>query len=68
MQQMCPVQYTYSMLGKYELYHVMKKNCLTCYDSHKRGIQEFSMSVVCNNTEQCKSAQTTQRTKFKNFQ
>ena len=47
MQQMYPVQYTYSMLGKYELHHAMKKkNCLTCYDYHKRGIHKFSMWYV----------------------
>ena len=51
MQQMCPVQYTYSMLRKHELHHAMKKkekkekNC-TCYDYHKRGIQEFFMWYV----------------------
>ena len=43
MQQMCPVQYTYPMLEKHELHHAMKKNSLTCYDYHKRGIQEFCM-------------------------
>ena len=25
MQQMCPVQYTYPMLGKHELHHTMQK-------------------------------------------
>ena len=46
MQQMCPVQYTYSMRGKLELHHadaMKKKNSSTCYDFHKRGIQEFCM-------------------------
>ena len=45
MQQMCPVQYTYSMRRKLELHHAdaMKKNSSTCYDCHKRSIQEFCM-------------------------
>ena len=43
---MCPVQYTYSMRRKHELHPadaMKKKNSPTCYDCHKRGIQEFCM-------------------------
>ena len=59
MQQMCPVQYTYSIHGKHELHHAMKKKALL-------NLLPI-LYVVCNNTEQCKSAQTTQTTKCKTF-